>query len=417
MPAPADLVFQQTTGTGANNLALTTVAGKRTFASAFGTGNTNTFDYFISSKAAAEWEIGVGYIDATSGDLVRNTVSLSSNSNSAVNFGAGTKDITNDLKASDQCRGAGTVTNNHAVLFDGTSGSLIKSAGFGLGSIASQAANNVSITGGSISSITDLAVADGGTGASDAATARTNLGLGTISTQDANNVAITGGAISGLSSGLPVASGGTGRATLTANNVILGNGTSAVSFVAPSTNGNVLTSNGTTWTSTAPAVINGNTIQRATAIASTSGTAIDFTGIPSWAKKITIIFYNVSTSGTANKLVQVGITGASAGTFVTTGYNSTCITYRSGSTGSTTTSTAGFIVASSAAADVVSGSMLLLNITSNTWVSSVQFKANTLYCGNGGGDIVLSNTLDRVRITTVATDSFDLGTINLMYEG
>jgi hypothetical protein len=54
-----------------------------------------------------------------------------------------------------------------------------------------------------------------------------------------------------LGSALPVASGGTGATTLTANNVILGNGTSAVGFVAPSTAGNVLTSNGTTWTSAA----------------------------------------------------------------------------------------------------------------------------------------------------------------------
>ena len=50
---------------------------------------------------------------------------------------------------------------------------------------------------------------------------------------------------------LKVSKGGTGSATLTANNVVLGNGTSAVQFVAPSTTGNVLTSNGTTWTSAA----------------------------------------------------------------------------------------------------------------------------------------------------------------------
>jgi hypothetical protein len=86
----------------------------------------------------------------------------------------------------------------------------------------------------------------------NASTSRTNLGLGTIATQAANAVAITGGTISGLSSPLPIASGGTGASTLTANNVLLGNGTSAPQFVAPSTTGNVLTSNGTTWVSSAP---------------------------------------------------------------------------------------------------------------------------------------------------------------------
>lgn len=79
----------------------------------------------------------------------------------------------------------------------------------GLGTIATQAANNVTITGGSVSGITDLAVVDGGTGASDASGARTNLGLGTIATQAANNITITGGSISGITD-LAVADGGTG---------------------------------------------------------------------------------------------------------------------------------------------------------------------------------------------------------------
>jgi len=57
-----------------------------------------------------------------------------------------------------------------------------------------------------------------------------------------------------LGSPLPVASGGTGATTLTANNVVLGNGASAVQLVAPGASGNVLTSNGTTWTSSTPVV-------------------------------------------------------------------------------------------------------------------------------------------------------------------
>ena len=57
----------------------------------------------------------------------------------------------------------------------------------------------------------------------------------------------------GVTGTLPVGNGGTGATTLTANNVLLGNGTSALQAVAPGSSGNVLTSNGTTWASTAPA--------------------------------------------------------------------------------------------------------------------------------------------------------------------
>ena len=93
--------------------------------------------------------------------------------------------------------------------------------------------------------------------------------LGTMASQSANAVAITGGTITGITD-LTVADGGTGSSTLSANAVLLGNGTSALQTVAPSTSGNVLTSNGTTWTSAAPSGLGvGQTWQSVTR---TSGT-------------------------------------------------------------------------------------------------------------------------------------------------
>lgn len=123
-----------------------------------------------------------------------------------------------------------TISTAGAALIDDATASDQRTT-LGLGTIATQNANNVTITGGSISGITDIAVADGGTGASDAGTARTNLGLGTISTQNSNNVSITGGAISGVTisgiTDIAIADGGTGASDAATARTNLGLGTIA----------------------------------------------------------------------------------------------------------------------------------------------------------------------------------------------
>jgi hypothetical protein len=112
---------------------------------------------------------------------------------------------------------------------DGGTGSSTASgarSNLGLGTIATQNASGVTITGGTITGITDITVADGGTGSSTASGARYNLGLGTLSTQDSNNINISGGSISGIID-LAVADGGTGASSAAGARTNLGLGTMA----------------------------------------------------------------------------------------------------------------------------------------------------------------------------------------------
>jgi hypothetical protein len=236
----------------------------------------------------------------------------------------------------------------------------------------------------------------------NATTSRTNL----VAAKSGANSDIT--SLTGLTTPLTVAQGGIGAATLTANNVLLGNGTSALQVVAPSTSGNVLTSNGTTWTSVAGAY----PLTSGTAVASTSGTSIDFTSIPSWVKRITVMFDGVSTNGTSPILIQVGDSGG----IETSGYVS-----RADRDGASTASTAGFILNdSSSAASTYQGAIVLnnLNAATFTWVANGNLNSTSQNnVMSSAGAKSLSATLDRVRVTTAnGTDIFDAGTINILYE-
>lgn len=267
----------------------------------------------------------------------------------------------------------------------------------------------------------------------DMTLATLTAGSGVTVTNAAGAVTISA---TGIVGALDVPSGGTGQSSLTANNVILGNGASPVQFVAPGANGNVLTSNGTTWTSAAVTneipsqtgndgkflTTNGtsaswaSTISRGTVVAATSGTVIDFTGIPSWVKRITVILQGVSTNGTSNLLVRVG-----SGTYETSGYSGGCNMFSSTATTGGTIPV-GFpfeLVTYVDATSVRHGIMTITNITGNTWVSASTMgcSAGTQISAVGAGSISLSGTLDRVRLTTSGgTNTFDAGNVNIFWE-
>lgn len=109
----------------------------------------------------------------------------------------------------------------------------------------------------------------------------------------------TSGTILQSGTAVTVAQGGTGAATLTANAVLIGNGTSAVTAVAPSTNGNVLTSNGTAWTSTAPTSAS---LTLLATLTTTSGTTQSATGLATTYTNLVIVLENLGNSTGASTL-------------------------------------------------------------------------------------------------------------------
>lgn len=147
---------------------------------------------------------------------------------------------------------------------------------------------------------------------------------------------------------------------------------------------------------------------------SASGTSFDFTGIPSWARKVIVTFNGVSISGTSAVMVQAGTSGG----VVTSGYLGAVAS----TTGGTVTAlSAGFLmtVASAGATATWYGSAALFNHTGNVWVENgAVADPVTLSSQRSAGSISLAGALDRIRITTLnGTDTFDAGTVNVAYEG
>jgi hypothetical protein len=190
-------------------------------------------------------------------------------------------------------------------------------------------------------------------------------------------------------------------------NLPASSGTVVVGSVAASAVGQIpFSTDGATYTPTAK-IVSG------TAVASTSGTSVDFTGIPSWAKRITVMFAGVSTSGTSIMQIQIG----DAGGFETSGYLGGA-TRVDGVIASAAYS-AGYLMSNQAivAASTYSGQWVILKIDGNTWVENHTITETGDASSIGSGYKALSDTLTQLRITTVGgTDTFDAGSINILYE-
>jgi hypothetical protein len=148
-----------------------------------------------------------------------------------------------------------------------------------------------------------------------------------------------------------------------------------------------------------------------TSVASTSGTSIDFTGIPSRVKRVTVMFNGVSTNGTSNHLIQLGTSGG----VVATGYLGSSV---DGPTLAGTSFTTGIGLRISNASATAHGAVFISNVTGNAWTASGTLaRSDSAAFISTAGSVTLSGALDRVRITTVnGTDAFDAGSINILYE-
>lgn len=156
-----------------------------------------------------------------------------------------------------------------------------------------------------------------------------------------------------------------------------------------------------------------SSITSGTAQATTSGTAFDFTGIPSGTVRITVNFLDVSLSGTDNLLVQIGDSGG----VEATGYSAASLRHIGfGDHGGNASFTTGFGIDMTAASEAVDGRMVLelIDNSTNTWIAT--FVGYHAVHVTGAGSKALSGTLDRVRLTRSGSNTFDAGQVNILYE-
>ena len=143
---------------------------------------------------------------------------------------------------------------------------------------------------------------------------------------------------------------------------------------------------------------------------SVAGNNESVTGIPSWVKRVTVTLIDVSSSGSSIFLIRLGPSGS----YATTGYVGA-----TASSGGNTTVTTGFgLNQGVSGSDTTSGNLIIVNPTGNTWIASGTFSRGGSVITSSAGSVTLSSVLSQIRLTTVnGTDTFDSGSVNVLYEG
>ena len=176
-----------------------------------------------------------------------------------------------------------------------------------------------------------------------------------------------------------------------------------------------LQSNGTTQFNVTSTGAYGQ-LKFSTAVASTSGTSVDFTNIPSWARRITVMFQGVSLTTTASIiLIRIG-----SGSFESTGYvGGYGLSNSTGTSNAGANTTGVYLSALNAAADTINGAVVITNVSGNIWVVQGNvFRDGAVDAAYSIGSAkTTSGVLDRVQVVLDSTGAFDAGTINILYEG
>ena len=454
----ADRIADTTTTVGTSPLVVSGVAplGSRTFSAVMSVGDTCY--YSAQHRTLNEWEVGLATYSSAD-TLTRTTVYSSSNAGSSVTFSAGTKDVFITMAAarSLQLDASGNVTPSFGggtytrTTFTATAGQTSFTASYTVGyvqvylnGILLNSADYTATTGTTVvlaaaaaaGDIVDVIALNIGTFTSGGYTRTTYTGtagqtsftasytpgyiqvyLNGVLLDPTDYTATSGTAIvlgTGTAAGDTVdivalnIGGFTGGVTVTgtpaSGQIAAWTGSTSIQGIAaPTTAGNtIFTTDGTNWSST-------QKIVRGTSVTLTTQTSVDFTGIPSWAKRITVMFAGMSGSGTSSFLVQLG-----TGSIVTSGYvgangRGAVFAYFS----------AGFILVNGpTASQLYSGTETFTLLNNNNWTGAGVICANSSdgYYVNSGY-VPLGATLTTVRITTVnGTDTLDAGNINILYE-